>query len=277
MQVLIDAGNTRIKFGWTRRDTGERENQVLALEHNNIQQVAAWLAALPEPPRAAIGVNVAGQALARELEYIFSFSQGLAIDWVDGARTAPEVVNLYDQPAQLGPDRWVAMIGLARRLPEAPAILASFGTATTIDTLAPADPDGAAQTGGYAFQGGLILPGFDLMRASLANGTANLPHAEGGAVPFPTNTHEAIGSGIAAAQSGALLRQWRAGLAHFGRAPRIFCSGGGWPMVEDEARRALAQMQRDLGLPEQAMEWLGTPVLDGLARLALLDQEALGL
>src|SRR5690606_19912919 len=87
MQVLIDAGNTRIKLGWTQRGTGQREDQVLALEHNNIQHVAAWLAALPESPRAAIGVNVAGQALAREIEYIFSFSQGLAIDWVDGGTT----------------------------------------------------------------------------------------------------------------------------------------------------------------------------------------------
>jgi len=266
MQVLIDAGNTRIKLGWTQRGTGQREDQVLALEHNNIQQVAAWLAALPESPRAAIGVNVAGQALAREIEYIFSFSQGLAIDWVDGGTTVPEVVNLYDQPAQLGPDRWVAMIGLAQRKPRTPAILASFGTATTIDTLA--HPLDAAPAASYAFHGGLILPGPELMRASLANGTANLPSAEGGAVAFPTHTHAAISSGIAAAQSGALLRQWRAGLAHFGQPPQIFCSGGGWPMLEEEARHALALMQRDLGLPEEGIQWLQTPVLDGLARLA---------
>jgi type III pantothenate kinase len=265
MRILIDAGNTRVKLGWIRQATGERELQTLALEHNNVRKAQAWLAALPDRPQAAIGVNVAGQALAKELEHLVRSTHGLQLAWVDGNTAVPEVVNLYEPPGQLGPDRWVAMIGLAQRKPRAPALLASFGTATTIDTLAPTQP---VQDGRYAFQGGLIFPGPDLMRASLVNGTANLPHAAGSAVPYPTNTHAAISSGIAAAQSGALLRQWRTGLAHFGQAPRIFCTGGGWHLLEAEARQAYALAQRDLGLAEQSIQWLGTPVLDGLARLA---------
>ena len=55
----------------------------------------------------------------------------------------------YRQPAQLGSDRWAAA-GVCR-LPGAhpPFLLASFGTATTIDTVGPDN----------VFAGGLILPG----------------------------------------------------------------------------------------------------------------------
>ena len=42
--------------------------------------------------------------------------------------------SAYENAGQLGSDRWVSMIGLARHTDEA-AMLASFGTATTLDTL----------------------------------------------------------------------------------------------------------------------------------------------
>lgn len=48
------------------------------------------------------------------------------------------MTNAYRNQAQLGADRWAAMLGLRMRLPAGhpPALLASFGTATTLDTLA---------------------------------------------------------------------------------------------------------------------------------------------
>src|SRR5690606_9486627 len=117
-----------------------------------------------------------------------------------------------------------------------------FGTATTVDTLAPEQSEGAGLTS-VAFHGGLIFPGPDLMRSSLANGTARLPIASGPAVAFPTHTHQAISSGIAAAQAGAVLRQWREGLQRYGTAPRVYAAGGGWPIVEEEVRKSLARAQ----------------------------------
>src|SRR5690606_40571680 len=62
-------------------------------------------------------------------------------------------------------------------------ILASFGTATTIDTLVvkntDTDPGNAVHQ--YQFPGGLILPGPALMRTSLAENTAHLPDAHSSA------------------------------------------------------------------------------------------------
>src|SRR3546814_18446318 len=71
------------------------------------------------------------------------------------------------------------MIGLAQHAKSQPLLLASFGTATTLDTLGAERPAGSTNEsqGNLVFYGGLILPGPALMRSALATGTANLPEA----------------------------------------------------------------------------------------------------
>jgi len=289
MIILIDAGNTRIKFGWIQPDTGHRESKALALPHAELEQVDAWLRQLPAAPSGAIGVNVAGAAMAGRLQaHMAKYIP--AIDWVGSQASALDVHNHYRQPGQLGPDRWVALLGLAQRMRtthlSAPAMLASFGTATTIDTLVPQDSplsgnthadtvnasprqnDTAGPGQRYAFRGGLILPGPALMNASLAQATAHLPEAQGPTAEFPTDTHQAIVTGIAAAQAGAVLRQWLATLESCSTAPRLYASGGGWPLVKDETQRLLNAAQARLGISSDPIEWLANPVLDGLAGLA---------
>ncbi|HUH58676.1 MAG TPA: type III pantothenate kinase [Candidimonas sp.] len=261
MRILIDAGNTRIKIGWVDTDSGRREEQVLALAHNEIGSLPAWLAQLSSRPTAALGVNVASAAIATSLDALFERQLSIRIRWIRSERQAMDVVNAYVDAQQLGADRWVSMVGLASHC-HAPAVLASFGTATTVDTLGP------AHHGLRRFEGGLIFPGPALMYSSLAAGTANLPHANAAPTDYPIHTHQAIASGIAAAQAGAVVRQWRIGLDHFGAPPAVFGTGGGWHMAEIETQRLLARAQADLGLPATAIQWLATPVLDGLARIA---------
>ncbi len=265
MILLIDAGNTRIKFGWVECQSGRRETAALTLDHARLDQLPLWLAQLSAPPTTALGVNVAGAAIRAAIESCPALSS-CHITWVSSRREALGVRNLYHYPDQLGADRWVSMLALARHargvLANRPSdyalMLASFGTATTIDTLSPH----------LSFEGGLILPGPELMRTSLAQATANLPQAQGTTTPYPVDTHKAIVTGIAAAQAGAVLRQWLIGLEHYGHAPRIYCAGGGWPMVQQETLALLAAAQTRLGLPITPIEWMTAPVLDGLARLA---------
>ena len=117
-----------------------------------------------------------------------------------------------------------------------------------------------------AFIGGLILPGAALMARSLARGTAELPLTQGEPADFPTDTDTAIASGVAAAQAGALLRQWRlAADACPGMPPLLFVSGGDWPRVQTELRAALMCVAPGRTDPPR---WLDGPVLDGLASLA---------
>src|SRR5690606_5249292 len=141
MMLLIDAGNTRIKFGWLR--AGEREPSPLALHHDQLDRLNDWLCQHHAVPTTAVGVNVAGTAMAEKIEALLA-RHACTILWITSQPYALDVHNGYANPTQLGPDRWVAMLGLARQaacsdipLHANALILASFGTATTIDTLSP--------------------------------------------------------------------------------------------------------------------------------------------
>lgn len=272
MTLLIDAGNTRVKIGWIDAATGRREAQPLALEHRALDQLPNWLQAQGHRPSRALGVSVAKPEVAARLDALLARHLKFGTRWVHSQAEAAGLRNGYKDPAQLGPDRWASMLGLAQHATnETPLLLATFGTATTIDTLRPVAPtdDDAAH---FLFEGGLIFPGPALMLTSLASGTAKLPQAAGTVTAFPVDTHQAISSGIVAAQAGALLRQWRLALERYACPPQVFSAGGGWPMVEAEAQRMLAQAHADLNLAPQAIQWLPSPVLDGLARLALSER-----
>lgn len=295
MIILIDAGNTRVKFGWIDPRSGQREIAPLALQHAELEdQLPAWLRQLPQTPTAALGINVAGAAIASRLGALLD-AHIPAIAWVRSVHSALNVHNAYDKPEQLGADRWVALLGLAEHVRNAktpghpPLLLASFGTATTIDTLVPSGtakekalmqnregeslaPSSTHEEKAYVFRGGLILPGPSLMTASLASGTAHLPQAQGSPANHPTHTHQAIVTGIAAAQAGAVLRQWMAGLELCGQAPRIYTTGGGWTAIKEETQRLLGTARTQLGQENSPIEWLSSPVLDGLASLAMAER-----
>lgn len=281
--ALIDIGNTRMKIGWVDRITGTREHSALALEHNGVDQMRAWFDHEQVKPRAAIGVNVAGPRKAQAINDLFLHTYDSPVRWLHSEPWTAHVLNCYTDPGQLGADRWVAMIGLSQTVPDTgqPLLLASFGTATTLDTLCPsslahkgtltdvADKHGTMpQDFTWTYDGGLIIPGPALMLSSLANNTAQLPQANGITAMFPTNTHQAIVTGIAAAQAGALVRQWQAGLRRYGVAPLVYGTGGGWPTIQDEAQTLLALAQRQCNVPPQPIQYLASPILDGLARLA---------
>ena len=193
---------------------------------------------------------MAGHVVAQLLEETLR-EAGCPIQWARPTAESLGVRNAYDKPTQLGADRWAALLGLAGHFQEqaVPLVLATFGTATTIDTLSPEK----------VFKGGLILPGPALMRQSLAQGTANLPLASGATTEFPTQTLQAIATGVVAAQAGAVWRQCDIAQKYFGVAPILCVSGGGWPEVEAEVRRMHADLK---------IEFIANPVLDGLARVA---------
>jgi type III pantothenate kinase len=105
------------------------------------------------------------------------------------------------------------------------------------------------------FRGGLILPGLELMRQSLARNTAGLPEANGVYRDLPTNTDDAIASGALQATLGAIERM--AGRSFDDAASVDFCvllSGG-----------AADVLAPHLDLPLRRVDNL---VLEGLARVA---------
>jgi type III pantothenate kinase len=208
--LAIDCGNSRLKWGLFEGD--------LLVDTGALSLVELGVLArrLPQPlPRLALVANVAGARAAVEIRAALE-GHGRVLRWVRGEAEQCGVRNGYADPAQLGADRWAALIG-ARHLSGAACLVVLSGTATTVDVL---DADGL-------FRGGLILPGLEMMAAALAGGTAQLGRPEGNFEPLPRSTADAIASGCLQAQVGAIERVRR----HLpGDAPCLL-SGGAAPRL----------------------------------------------
>jgi type III pantothenate kinase len=217
MIVCIDSGNSRIKWGAYE---GGRWLAQGALGHDEAGTLEALAGRWPTPARVMLA-NVAGPAAAANIRTRLAAWSAVLCE-VRSEEQRCGVTNGYENPAQLGVDRWCALIG-ARRLSPLPTLVVMAGTATTVDAL---DGDGV-------FCGGLILPGIDLMRRVLARDTAGLPLAAGRHAAWPRCTDDAILSGAIEAQAGAIERAF-ARLAGAGK--RCLLSGGN----ADEISRHLA-------------------------------------
>ncbi|BBJ00292.1 type III pantothenate kinase [Ferrigenium kumadai] len=191
MRLLLDAGNTRIKWAlvsgdeWLRRGDSPTERA---------EELSQQLADVGEVRQIWVS-NVAGETVARHIRELRVGQHGEPHFIV--ARTMQcGVRNGYDDPAQLGSDRWAALIA-AWHLAGRGCLVVNSGTATTVDAL--------SATG--EFLGGLILPGMVLMQRSLSASTARIRLAQGSYAAFPKNTADALFSGAIQASCGAIGRQ----------------------------------------------------------------------
>jgi type III pantothenate kinase len=192
MIVAIDAGNTRIKWGVSDGSRWIAQGALPTAKSAHIAEVSKqWPA-----DAQIVGCNVAGEAVEATIDAWLA--PGLApIRWLHSSPGVCGVRNSYDQPDSLGADRWSALIG-ARKMTQHNCVVVCAGTATTVDWL---DAEGV-------FRGGMILPGFELMRTSLAQNTVLLPLADGQVSAEPHNTRDAIVSGCLNAQVGAIERMF---------------------------------------------------------------------
>jgi type III pantothenate kinase len=193
--LLIDAGNTRIK--WALAEAGAAPGQWIAsgaVAHAELNHLpASWQA---RRITRAVVANVAGSKLRDQLQLMIPTK---SIDWFVARRELDGLRNVYRNPAQLGCDRFAAALGARALEPDTRLIVATCGTATTID----------AVSADSVFLGGMILPGLGLMASSLARNTAQLPQVGAGRplpAGFADNTDDAILSGCLAAQVGAIER-----------------------------------------------------------------------
>jgi type III pantothenate kinase len=245
--LLIDVGNTFVKWGRYRAAaSGAAVEHCLESGHALLAEIpelaAAWRR-LRAPQRVLIS-NVAGTRVRSTIIRVLEiWPDAPPAHWLVAQAEQCGVRNGYRNPAQLGSDRWAAMIG-ARALvgPEA-VLVVVCGTATTIDFV---DPGGT-------FTGGVILPGVGLMIRSLHEGTAALPDADGQYADHPQQTVDAIVSGCQHALAGAVERMYR---LEQPRHPALAC------LLAGGAARAPAPR---LAIPFRLHENL---VLEGLHRIA---------
>ena len=220
MILALDLGNTRVK--WALHPGGlpvaGRFIAGGAVDLDDIDSLPERCQ--PAGPLSRIAAcSVAGSAADAAIERLAA-RLAVPLQRVQPTAIAAGVRNLYGVPGNLGADRWAALVA-ARARSRGAALVVDAGTAMTVDALA---ADGR-------FLGGLIVPGYDLMRSALARATARLPVAAGRFDPFPRSTDDAIVTGALQAMAGAVSRTRDALLAAGESAPQLVLTGGSAPLL----------------------------------------------
>ena len=221
--LLLDVGNSRVKWGWPEGDAWLRRGTAGIAEWGVLR---AAFAGLPLPHRILVS-NVAGEEAARQVCAACAMWD-CPPEFVAARPGQCGVRNGYERPGELGSDRWAALIAAWHHERRA-CLVVSCGTATTVDALS---DEGE-------FLGGLILPGVDMMRRSLADGAAQLEMGQGDWRDFPRNTADAMFSGAVQATAGAIRQQFDL-LGKSGA--RCLLSGGAAGLVQPHLTMSLLRV-----------------------------------
>ncbi len=159
MRLLLDVGNSRLKWAWL--DDGRLQSPG-AVSHER-RAAAADAVAAEGTPGEILVASVAGPAFDAALSGELVRRWPVPLRFARTEARGGGVINGYREPAQMGVDRWLAMVAAWNRH-RAAVWVADAGTALTID-LVHADGQHA---------GGLILPGRALMLQSLLADTGRI-------------------------------------------------------------------------------------------------------
>ena len=245
MILAIDAGNSRVKWGWHDGNEWTSIATVSLIEFAASSDHVNPFSITHEDAERIIISNVAGDG-AHQLLVNWTSIFEVEPTWLKPGAERCGVKNRYERPEQLGADRWAALIA-ARAVHAGASLVVNAGTATTVDMLA---SDGS-------FLGGAILPGVELMRFVLHEHTGRLPLDEGTYRDQPRKTADAIETGCRHAQAGAVERMYRV-LRDVDLNPLCIVAGGAGRNLVDQ-----------LSMPRRYVENL---VLEGLARIAISER-----
>lgn len=183
-RCLLDLGNTRYKWIGNGDLSEHSPNQRLYAEENPAVELVDQIFESNDLRYWSVS-SVRSDAFNLSVKERFLARGGKAIRFISLPEETPFRLA-YHRPEQFGIDRYLDLLA-ARALYGWPLIIVDAGTAVTIDAL-------DAQ-GDHA--GGVILPGLDLMRRSLGQGTDRI--AENADAPqrlFGESTAECVSGGI---------------------------------------------------------------------------------
>lgn len=221
--LLIDMGNTRLKW------VIARDGKILegTLGRGGTMGFFSTFQEMAGRPTQLLLSSVAGKSATDEFVGRCVEHLDMKVTCLKSEKECAGIVSGYSDPAALGVDRWLAIIGAAHDY-GLPVVVMDLGTATTLDAV---DSQGN-------HLGGLILPGPALMLESLAKATAmKVPERFKNSAEFPgraaipgvapaRSTSSAIQEGVFAAQIGALNQFIRNVSMELGTEPKLVLTGG---------------------------------------------------
>lgn len=238
--LLIDAGNSRIKWAWSG---GEGLDSVGALDNQKIDpDLRGYWKAHAAPDRIWLA-NSGGEQCEEQIRQITEGLWGLSAQPVLSASHFETLTNGYHRADQLGVDRWLGLVAVWHHFQQ-PLCLVDCGTATTIDLV---DHSGA-------HQGGVIFPGIGTSWEEFAKKVTHLEYSHGNSMQnMPgRSTREGLQVGVDGSIA-AVERAISSILQHYGELLLLLTGGDA------------VEMEQRSDLPFQRVE---NAVLEGLLLVA---------
>jgi type III pantothenate kinase len=211
--LTVDIGNSRIKWAlWKdRRIIGKG-----ACEYTGAKPLQAFSIFDELSPQSPVMVAcVAGEAVEHALRDWMQQHWSVSPVFLRTTAELGGVRNAYSNPSQHGVDRWAALVG-ARHIYRVPVCIIDAGTAITLDLM---DAKGR-------HRGGRILPGLQMMRDALLEGTGGIDQTDGEATVFADNTADAVSSGTLHMLQAALIEICSSAAQLLGNNMKIIITGG---------------------------------------------------
>lgn len=189
MYLLIDIGNTRIKWQYRDEKNVISSNSVLVENFMDIDLTEI------KSLKKVIVSNVNHSVVLDKVKENLSHFDCLIIEVT--SESNEYLINDYTDQLTLGVDRWLTAMG-AWKIYGEDSIVINAGTAITIDLIQ------IDQKRNAHFSGGMILPGIAISLGILNNST-NLIDTEIGQSQYPSlNTKDAVTTGILTSIQGAV-------------------------------------------------------------------------
>lgn len=195
MKLLFDIGNSRVKWGVYSNEEIHSSS--------SISGQGVSLSVLEDSidlPGEITSIWISNVGRVEVLTLVTEWCRkacGVEPNLIRVSESCCGVYNKYQTQNTLGVDRWIAAIGARIIIPAGDVIVVDAGTAVTIDWL----------SNDNAFEGGVILPGFNLMHKALTNNTAGIKsdYSKTQKV-FGRTTANCVNSGVSFGLIGAIER-----------------------------------------------------------------------
>jgi type III pantothenate kinase len=162
MMLLVDTGNSAIKWAFSKAGGLVGNDRFVHRGEDISGQLTRCWGTLQTPTGMYIA-NVAGKQMGEALTDWTRRQWSQTPEFISSSAAACGVKNAYSDPETLGVDRWAALIGAHHHTRGAVCII-DCGTAITLDVL--------LASGQH--QGGLILPGIEMLKQALQEDTAEV-------------------------------------------------------------------------------------------------------
>lgn len=211
--LLVDIGNTRTKYVFA-----DNHNQLTDLSYiNKKEDIPSLLSHCSRVVLASVNNEAAFLSWQSESE-----KRGVPLTRVKTQAEAFGIRCPYQTPAKLGVDRWLCALAVAKRTTKAVAII-DVGTAATCDFVFNGE-----------YLGGWIAPGFDLMRLSLVQNTANVSADDvfPETIEIGEDTEACVNGGCLAMLSGFIVEAEKK-IAALSSNYELVLTGGGAQMLAE--------------------------------------------